>query len=825
MTDPQPNAVTMPEHNAETTLTETPTILICLGDGGIEKGKAVHALAEQEGIADRLQLIAINSGSGKFDGLDDTVETVNLRTPDQRFHDHDKAQRHYLKPAHTIAGAPGTQRSRPVGRYYFDNPERIGSHHDQIKRTIAEFVEHFDNDPTVDGPQAVNVFQLVGAGGGTGSGIMPLVTGLLDNILAELEEAHHPGFEQWAVCSLATTDDFDGGGDTPDVDWQYPANSLALLDELRAITGYDDIDYPLRIPLLASKDRANNRRSAYTIDDNPFSGVFLLRFNQDEKSERLYREGVSRTTARLVIEWMRKDQSRDDFEGLENEVNHLNNTFYEVRGTTFEVPTDRIERLLDAKQQYQSATASANTLEAELDDLTAALDQLEIALDATTLVRANALTEGTQDAENDDERPVPEVMETAFKRATQVAGNITPTSTRVDDIKAELSEFQDRRTHTFHDDTPGDVIQRAIFMAAVLEEISSALRDHSFDSLVHDYVDRHEEKLRDYDATFDPTADPKDQFLQTIKPMLSERTQTLAHDLDDLGLTGRLTDREVYTSKKQRLNQLRTTLNELARALEERDALAKLSDAIEDEYDAAHAALETHRDRLAVEKLDVESELETAKQQAAAARRSVDRHKDAVQNAPLGRFVTLPVASGAELQADQFAGDPGIASLIRDGILDRGDISNRIQETLYDHEDGVLGASLETRGKDRSPSQGRPVVFCTEATRDLVWTDAPVGNAPDTIARDEFATQPETVLCNDDHTIGVLAVYGGLSLDNFDHGQLRDSLFEGRATLWGTRIDVEECYAYPEILPSDHPVSLRSQVDALSLPSRGEDDD
>ncbi|MDB2253455.1 tubulin-like doman-containing protein [Halorubrum ezzemoulense] len=813
------NAVTMPEDNAETTLTATPSVLICAGEGGIEMGRSVCSLAQREEVAERIQMIAIDSGSGKFEGLDDDIETVSLRTPDRRFHDHDEAQRHYLKPNHTSGGASGSIRQRPLGRYHFDNPERIGSHHDQIRRTIVEFVERFQDDPEIDGPEGVNVFQLVGAGGGTGSGIMPLVTGLLDNVLAELEEDLHPGFEHWAACSLATTSDFDGGGEAPDIHWRYPANTLALLDELRAITGYDDVEYPIRIPLLASKDRSNNRRSAYVIDDNPFSGVFLLRFNQDEVDDRSYREGIGRTTARLVLEWMRKDQ--DQFAGLENEVEALTHTFFEVRGASFEVPTDRIENLLAAKRKYRNAQEALSDLEADLDELSAAIEQLDVALQASTLVRGSSMIPGDEDVTSDGERP--EVVQTAFKRATQVASNITPQTARLDGIKEELGELQDRRTYSFHDRIGGDQVQRAVFLAAVLEETNSVLRTHRFDALLNEFVEHNEAALAEFDASFDPTADPKDQFIQTVKPMLETTIQQVSKDIDDLGLTGRLTDREVYTSKKQKLEQSRSRLRELHGALDERDHLVQLGDAIKEEYDSTIATLESQRTSLAATKAEIESKRKTTAQRATAAQDSVDDYKEMIQNAPLGRFVTFPVAPGAEIQAEHFEDDPGIASLIRDGILDREAAVSRLQETLYDHENGTLGASLETRGKSRSPSQGRPVVFCTEGTHDLVWADASAGTPPKSIATDEFAKQPETVFCEDDHSIGVLAVYGGLSLDNFDHGYLRDSLFQGRATLWGKSIDLEDCYAYPEILPQDHPVSMRSRIENATLPQWGED--
>ncbi|MGB9957552.1 tubulin-like doman-containing protein [Haloferax prahovense] len=817
------NAVTMPEHNDNAALTETPTLIVCEGDGGIEKGKAVLALAKREGIEDRVKMVAINSGSGKFGDLPDDAETVTLRTPERRFHEHDKKQRHYLKPTDIISGAHGSGRIRRIGRYHFDNPERVGSYHDQIRRTIVEFVEQFQNDPDVDGPKGVNIFQLVGAGGGTGSGVMPLITGLLHNILNELENTLQPGFEHWAVCSLATTSDFDGGGDAPDIHWRFPANSLALLDELRAITGYDDVDYPLRIPLLSSQDRTNNRRSAYSIDENPFSGVFLLRYNQDEAEDRTYRKGVGRTTARLVVEWMRKNQ--DPFEDLENEVKYLTNTFYEVRGASFEVPNERVRELLEVKKQYQTATQDVARITDEQRDIEAALGQLDIALDAESLIRSGDLVAADSDArEGDDEgRVAPEVMVTAFKRAEQVASNLSPRASRIDGIKDELSEFQDRRTYSFHASLDGDTVQRAIFMSAVLTEVKSSLRSHRFDTLVHEFVERHDSQIQKADPSFTSTAEPKAQFLQTIEPMLTNRIQALSSELDSMGLTGRLTERETYTSTKETIEQLRSTLTELRNALDERDQIAQLTESVENERDAANEILEATRSELVAAKERAESKLNTSQQRKRASKHSLDRHTEAIQSSPLGRFVTLPVASGAELSESRFENNPGITELIEDGVLDREVVVNRLQETLYDYEDGVLGACLETRAKSRAPSQSRPVVFCTESVRELIWEDAPSGTPPKTIASDEFDKQPETVLCTDDHRVGLLAVHGELSLDNFDHGQLRDSLHRGRPSLWGERIDLTDCYAYPELLPEDHPVSMQSQVGSAELPTWGED--
>ncbi|QLC35123.1 hypothetical protein EFA46_012770 (plasmid) [Halarchaeum sp. CBA1220] len=825
---PDTTTVSVPDDDDESILTETPTVLVCGGDGGIEMGNAVLDLAEREGIAERVRMVAINSGTEKFSDLDDDIETVTLKTPDRRFHDHDKRNRHYLRDDITIDGGDGAGRDPCLGRYYFDNPEDVGSHEDKIRRAISEFVERFESDPDVSGPSAVNVFHLVGAGGGTGSGIAPLVTGLLHEVLKDLDEEVHPGFEHWAVCSLASTENFDGGGDAPDVHWRYPANSLALLDELRAITDYDgETEYPLRIPLLASRDQANNRRSAYTITENPFSGVFLLRYDQDRSDDAEYREGVDRTAARVVVEWMRKGKGQPQFVDVENEAKALEHTFYEVRGADFEVPVDEIEELLENKRDYQAHDETVEELSAEIEALDAARAQLDAAIDADDHLRGEGdlVAEGAENADGDDVTAVPEAMLTEFERARQIAGNIDPHATRLDGIETELGEHQNRRTHTFHDRVDADRIQRAVFMAAMYRETAAELRSHRFRALVDQYVERRGDEIEAFDPAFDETDGAKTQFVQTIEPMLEDQIASLSSELDDLGMSARITDRATYTNCKEDLERTRENLQRLREALEERDRLASLAEDIAAERDDVIETLEARRAALDDARETAVSDRKTATQRRDAAKARMEEQIEAVREAPLGRFVTLPVASGVELDGERVAEDAGITALIDDGVMESERVATLLRETLDNHDDGVLGARLETRNESRTPSRDHPVVFCTQAVRERIWQDGAAGNAPKTVAEDEFDKQPRAVVCNDEQRIGLLAYHGGLALDDFDHGALRASLERGQPTLWGAPIPLAECYAYPELLPASHPVSMRSQVENATLPEWGEDDD
>jgi|AntRauMinimDraft_4_1070384.scaffolds.fasta_scaffold00723_5 hypothetical protein len=820
------NAISMPENGGERILTEEPTVLVCAGEGGIEMGKEVRRLAAREGVADRVKTIAINTGSGKFAGLDPEVAKINLKTPDRRFHGHDKEVRHYLDAGVTIEGGRGSDRDRPVGRYHFDNPEYVTDKIEStLRTTITEFVKRFENDPDVNGVDAVNVFQLVGAGGGTGSGITPLLTGCLDGLLDELNDEVHPGFEQWLITSLASEARSDS-----DVKWHYVGNSLALLDELRALTGYDgDVSYPIRIPVYSASDGANDVPSAYVVDDNPFSGVFLLRYDQDKANDDEYRAGATRTAARTVLEWMRKGER--GVPDIENEVNDLDHTFYEVRGATFETPAQYVEELLEANEELEAARERETERTGEQADLRAAIEAIKVVLDARSVVTATELVSPDTDA-GEDQRCAPSHVRSAFDRAQQIAGNISPSNVRMEDVEAKRRDYSERLGQAFHDRIDDETVEEAVFMAAMLKQTESALVDHRFNAVVTEFVTANEDRITEFDPAFDPGADPKDQYLQTIKPLLNDRIDDFTAEVDSFGLTDRISDRESYKRATRKLENTKKTLQTMQGALSERDRLAQLIEDLESSLGDALADLEAEYERLESRHAEAASEHTRASQEREAAADTVDRVLRKLQEGPLGRFVSIPVAGGTELTADLFedksAGEgraPGIAKLIDSGVVDRGDVVDRIRQTLRDHEETVIGPTLETRGAKRTHIRGSVRVFCTEGLEELVWAESPSGTAPSSLADNEFPGGSSVVRSEDPHRIGLLAVYGGLDLDNFDHGALRESLSRGRPEWNGEAVPLEDCYAYPELLPPEHPMSMQSQIEQVDVESWGDLDD
>jgi len=514
---------------------------------------------------------------------------------------------------------------------------------------------------------------------------------------------------------------------------------------------------------------------------------------------------------------------------IENEVNDLDHTFYEVCGATFETPAEYVEELLDANEDLKAATERETEHVAEQADLRAAIEAVNVVLDARSVVGETELVSPSTEPE-EGQRCAPAEIRTAFDRAQQIASNISPSNVRMEDVEAKRRDYSERLGQPFHDRLDDETVEQAVFMAAMLDRAESALADHRFNAVITEYTTSNEDEITEFDPAFDPGADPKAQYLQTIKPLLNDRIDEFAAEVDSFGLTDRISDRESYKRATRKLENAKGTLRAMQGALKERDRLAQLVEDLESTLEGALADLEAEHERLEARHAEVLSERTRASQEREAAADTVDRVLRKLQDGPLGRFVSIPVAGGTELTPELFEDEdegatPGIAELIDNGVVDRGDVVDRIRQTLRDHEETVIGPALETRGAERTHVRGSVRVFCTDRLEELVWEESPSGTAPSSLADNEFPGGGSVVRSEDPHRIGMLAVYGGLDLDNFDHGALRDSLFHGRPEWNGEPVPLEDCYAYPELLPSEHPMSMQSQVNQIDVEAWGDLDD
>jgi chromosome segregation ATPase len=354
--------------------------------------------------------------------------------------------------------------------------------------------------------------------------------------------------------------------------------------------------------------------------------VFLQRYDEDTAADNdQYRTAVNRTAATVVLEWMRKDQ--DAFTGLENEADDLEDIFYEIRAVNFEPPTDDVARLLDAKRSQDAAEETLTELEGERSELSTAIDQLAAGIDARQIIRGEDLVaaeevESSEEPLEDGMRPVPKVVVTAFDRAREVASNITPAGSRMESIESQLEEHQARRSFSFHDRIDGERLQRAVFLAAVEDVVRSALTNHEFSSKVRDFVDEQEAKITEFYSAFEPTATPKEQFIQSIEPLLEQQLETLEGRLGEFGLADRLTNLQEYAELKRQRDRTRSVLDSFQRAKAEFDHLTQLAEELEEARWATVTSLGDAREEVTAVKSDVEAGITRVRQERAAATRT-----------------------------------------------------------------------------------------------------------------------------------------------------------------------------------------------------------
>jgi len=799
-------------------LAEVPTVVLCHGDGAIEEGRELLRLAESLGIADRLCLIALNTRADAYNTLPDTFHRIVLELPDERYHSRDLQARRYIDPDVGLREMVGARRNRPVGRYYVDNAENLANVEAKIQSIVRNFVERFTEDPDVTGPEVVNVFQMAAGGGGTGSGVLPLMIGMVDTITDELESVVDVGFYQWTIATLATVENFHSDGRAPDINWRYLGNSLALLEELQALTGEADVQYPMEIPLVGAED-AGLQRDAYRLSHNPLEGVYLLRYEEDTAIDNdEYKRGIDRTVASTVLMWMRQDA---DGEGVENEIEKLDDTFMELRAATFQTPTEAMRDLLDAQDDAEMAQSKLNEQTARQTELTAAIEQLDAILDAKEAFKTGNLDISTEVVDD----AVMEPVRKAFTRCWTVSGNVDVTSLHEQVVDEWLEELRSQREFSFHDLVDGERLFEMCFLAALETRVERAVDGHAFVQEIHTFVDSHEDAIVEFDATFDPDAEPEVQWSDSIEPLLSAQLEELRAELEGMSLTDRM-DRSRVRKLKSEIASTEEKLSELQSLATERDQLVQTAEALSERREDCEADLTARRATLRQERSDVEDEIEVLDQRIESAEDRIDRYSSEALASSLGRFVTLPVTSDAQVTDDLVAEDPGITALVEQGIVDRGTVVDLFRKLLRGTDKDQLEDQLESRANgERSPPRGMPYMFCSEETRELLWHDAPTGPAPATVADNQFQGDPRTVISTDDRRATLLVVYRNLCPDDFDHGILRDSFEEGQAMLFGESVELASCYAYPELLPRDHPLFDQKTDTDVSVTAPGEVDD
>lgn len=565
-----------------------PTVVVGVGGAGCRMLDAVAGTAERRGVADRFELVAVDSYEEDLDRhAPGSASTVTLALPD-RF-EQDGQSYPYLRPDAELSPVGGTERQRPVGRYLLDSGENFDRALDALEDAVDSAAASLD--PAADGSIAAVVVHALG--GGTGSGAAPLLSAMLREVVndAGVDAGVH------GVGSVPRLDDLAKTHLVPEGNPSYYLNAYAALREARALVDPDGAE--LRVEASSSRLATDGFEFAPVLD-----GYLLVGLS--EHAPEAEREAANRTVADAVHAVVSPPADDDATPGVA-----LDGPFVSLDGARVRFPFDLAREVLDADERVEEA-----------DERLAALERdVEAARHAASVL--GALASGDASSLRD---VAPEFVDACRERArTEASPDPDAVEAAIDDLAAaHESVIQDRIVE------PTDVGREELVRAVAARLYGDALADRLSERLADHRLHRTLERARDLtdvpdgepaeDVSPDEAADAvveaiegrirslreraDDRLLPTLSPA-ARRLRDRAEELEEFRnvLLDRLDDYRrlsaVHTRAKKAAGSAGVTLREARNAAERRaDALREERDAVEADRRAAAGRRDSLAERL-----------------------------------------------------------------------------------------------------------------------------------------------------------------------------------------------------------------------------------
>ena len=274
----------------------------------------LNELVEEEGQQDFFRYIAIDSQSDDLEKEAPqraNLTAVGLDKPTDFFETH-RQEYFYLKEDYELEGPEGTGKTRPIARYHMDNIN-FTDIQDRILRDINDFKQEMEDRGIADSGDMYPVWIINSLGGGTGSGLFPLLAALLKQELSENE------FQINGAGSLPRVDRF--GTRAPAKHNQLYANAYTALEELQALVGeyaFENdganhrnlIEAPPQVRVESGELVSSGDRIPINELDSLFDYYWLLGYREDEPFDN-YREQLNQVVSNAIYYLSVKDEPED----------------------------------------------------------------------------------------------------------------------------------------------------------------------------------------------------------------------------------------------------------------------------------------------------------------------------------------------------------------------------------------------------------------------------------------------------------------------------------------------------------------------------------
>ncbi|MFB6108008.1 MAG: tubulin-like doman-containing protein [Haloplanus sp.] len=661
-----------------------PTYVVGAGRVGVE---VLSALCDRGAAGDRLGLMAVDSDAGVLARAPSAVQTVHLSS-DTGVVGEAVGSYPYLSTDVRIPDA-GANGQRHVGRYKLDNPvsPAFHNHFETLRRRVERFYESTQVGLETP-PRTYHLVVVAALGGGTGSGVTPLLAAMLDRVRARLEGDVDVDVRVFGVGVVPPLD-FDPSYDP------FPAPPVSYLNAygaLRNLTTLLDAsaDAPVEVPVYSSADSLDAVRAAdagdsagvgtvFGLSRSPFDAYWLVSAahggdgSTDDATVPAMVAGGIRVLSSVAPDADHACLSRT------SDVSPLGAMGYGAVTVPHRAVCTYCER---TRERERRARRLERVVERNLDDLRAERDALAAALDAAADAR-DALHEATalDDPSQRPEASAPDGTDAhpAWFRRLRTRLDADPDApaalvdadpTAVGDALDRLAAATDPQTHLSTVARVADgLADPCAEVRASVAETCAAIREGYDVELVADAW--RSLPLADRAAALD------DALADHVETCRTRRSEAGA-DLRDLLPPAN----EAFTSERERLtmrlDRLRADRDRLSRAGDRLDAVDRVASVVRDRLSQARERAESRLD-------DVDRDRAYFRDERASRRETLDDLDREL--ASLRRSLTTPTRDGASF----------VLPLRRDALSDltRSTLETDLTSLAAYREHGLLDVDAE----------------------------------------------------------------------------------------------------------------------------------
>lgn len=364
----------------------SPTYVVGLGQFGVHVIRALQDRVDETtpNNTAHIDYMAIDSDRDSLECVSD-MATVYLDSDIGLVGDN--IDRYPFLPEGTLIPLEGANAMRHVGRYKLDNavPPTFQNQEQTIRRHIETFIEKQESQLS-DGTSTYTIVLVTSLGGGTGSGIFPLCSAIINRIQEQV--MYDEIVLQLVGIGVLPSLNFDPEYSLPPVAPTSYVNTYAALKNLSVILEATQ-DTPVNIPIYSrpsstrgeSPSTGTESASGFTIQKSPFDVFWVL--SQDGSTDKThYNTNDVESIAKRIGDTIYSYTHYDALSGnhLWSETSHISplGTFGYAQ---VEVPHQTLRHYCELKEEHETKEArlvefvepKLETLESQVKELNSAL--------------------------------------------------------------------------------------------------------------------------------------------------------------------------------------------------------------------------------------------------------------------------------------------------------------------------------------------------------------------------------------------------------------------------------------------------------------------